>query len=133
MSTLTISHNLLSSVTGIRHCVSLKNLDVSSNQIKHTEDLDDLLELPNLVNLDLKKNQIDDHANVLSFFGKMRQLTALYLQGNPCVRFISQYRKNMTVTLPNLTYLEDKPIWEHERILADAWKEGGFEGERKKK
>ena len=39
----------------------------------------------------------------------------------------------MTVTLPNLTYLEDKPIWEHERILADAWKEGGFEGERKKK
>lgn len=37
----------------------------------------------------------------------------------------------MTVMLPNLNYLEDRPVYDYERILVDAWKEGGKEAEEK--
>jgi len=37
----------------------------------------------------------------------------------------------MTLILPNLTYLEDRPIADYERILADAWKKGGKDAEAK--
>jgi len=37
----------------------------------------------------------------------------------------------MTVILPELTYLEDRPIWDYERLFADAWKKGGKEAETK--
>ena len=33
--------------------------------------------------------------------------------------------------LPNLNYLEDRPVYDYERILVDAWKEGGKEAEEK--
>lgn len=37
----------------------------------------------------------------------------------------------MTLILPNLTYLEDRPIFDYERLFADAWNKGGKEAENK--
>jgi hypothetical protein len=51
------------------------------------------------------------------------------LKGNPCVRFISQYRKSLARGLPKLFYLDDRPVNEIERIMADAWNRGGLEEE----
>ena len=35
----------------------------------------------------------------------------------------------MTLLLPNLSYLEDRPICDYERLFADAWNKGGKEAE----
>lgn len=37
----------------------------------------------------------------------------------------------MTINLPKLSYLDDRPIWELDRIAADAYREGGEEAEKK--
>ena len=39
------------------------------------------------------------------------------------------YRKNITANCKKLTYLEDRPIMECERIVADAFLKGGKEEE----
>ena len=129
LCTLNLSNNILKSAAGLKGLVNLKHIDLAYNQIPCTEELADLLELPKLASLDLKKNELSDHENFTSFFGKMQQLNALYLQGNPGTRNVTQYRRTMAVALPNLTYLEDRPIHEYERLFFDAWKKGGKEGE----
>ena len=65
LCTLNLSHNKLTSVKGIKDCKSLKSLDVANNLIPNTGELAELLELPNLLCLDLKKNDISDHENVI--------------------------------------------------------------------
>ena len=37
----------------------------------------------------------------------------------------------MILALPNLTYLEDRPVFDYERLFSDAWKKGGKEAEAK--
>ena len=55
------------------------------------------------------------------------------MKGNPCVRYISKYRKTLTANLKNLNYLDDRPVFEVERLAADAWLRGGEEEERRVK
>lgn len=40
------------------------------------------------------------------------------------------YRKRMTYALKNLQYLDDRPVFEIERIAANAWSEGGADAEK---
>lgn len=51
------------------------------------------------------------------------------MKGNPCVRKVSMYRKRLTVGMKNLAYLDDRPVFEIERLAATAWAEGGAEAE----
>lgn len=48
-------------------------------------------------------------------------LGALYLRGNPAVSAIRSYRKSLIAALPALSYLDDRPIFEVERLCAEAW------------
>ena len=41
------------------------------------------------------------------------------------------YRKSLTVALPNLFYLDERPVFEGERLTADAFKRGGKEEEER--
>jgi dynein assembly factor 1 len=93
----------------------------------------ELLLLPSLSNLDLRDNQIEDRENVVPFFSKLQSLTALYLKGNPSIRHISKYRKTLTANIKQLNYLDDRPVFEIERLCADAWLRGGEEEERRVK
>lgn len=61
----------------------------------------------------------------------MPQLNCVYMYKNPCVRRISMYRKSMTMNLPNLHYLDERPIYDAERLTADAFKRGGKEEEER--
>lgn len=81
--------------------------------------------------LDLRVNYIEQHQDVVPFFEQMSQLEALYLSKNPCIRKISMYRKSMTMALPNLQYLDERPVFEAERLTADAFKRGGKEEEER--
>ena len=44
---------------------------------------------------------------------------------------VSGYRKILTVSMPNLYYLDERPIFDYERLLADAFKRGGKEEEER--
>ena len=87
--------------------------------------------MPALTSLDMRNNLIDDHNNVVAFFEEMKTLIALYLKGNPAARLISNYRRVLTIAMPSLYYLDERPIFEHERLLADAFARGGKEEEEK--
>jgi hypothetical protein len=53
------------------------------------------------------------------------------LKGNEIIRKIPSYRKTLITKIRALTYLDNKPVDESERIGADAFFEGGLEAERK--
>jgi dynein assembly factor 1, axonemal len=61
----------------------------------------------------------------------MDQLNCLYLKNNPCVRKISGYRKNLLMAMPFLHYLDERPVFEAERLCADAFKVGGKDEEER--
>ena len=52
-----------------------------------------------------------------------------YLHGNDLVKTTRHYRKTVLLSLPSLTYLDQRPIFEKERLAAEAWKAGGREAE----
>jgi dynein assembly factor 1, axonemal len=77
----------------------------------------------------MRDNQIADPLSIVPFFSQLSTVTCLYLAGNPAVRLVSHYRREMTVKMPGLYYLDDKPIFEDDRLIAEAFARGGKEEE----
>jgi hypothetical protein len=50
--------------------------------------------------------------------------------GNPVIKNIQNYRKTIVSRCQSLTYLDDRPVFEKERLLCNAWAVGGLDGER---
>ena len=63
----------------------------------------------------------------------MPNLKVLYLQQNPCISKIKQYRKTMIAKLPQLKYLDDRPVFDDDRRNAEAFARGGLDEERKER
>jgi dynein assembly factor 1, axonemal len=57
----------------------------------------------------------------LDILKALPSLHCLYLKGNPVVSKIKSYRKTVIAALPNLTYLDDRPVFEVEQRCALAW------------
>ena len=79
--------------------------------------------------LDISNNKLDD-VDIIAVLEALPELKVLYLKGNPVVRKIPSYRKELISRLHHLKHLDDRPVFENERLLARAWKEGGPEAER---
>ena len=101
LQTLNAAHNLLGSEAG-------------------AADVAHLRECPSLTCLDLQENKLDDAA-VLDVLADLPALAVLYLQGNPCVRKIRFYRKHVIGRLPQLKFLDDRPVFPDERARCDVW------------
>lgn len=128
---LNLSNNKIKVITGLKGLNELKNLDLVANFIEDTASCAELMELPKLAALDLSNNLIADHQNILEFFGALPALNALKLKGNPGTRMVSKYRKNMTMIIKKLNYLDDRPVMAVERMTADAFSRGGKEEEER--
>ena len=63
----------------------------------------------------------------------MPNLKVLYLQNNPVVKKIKNYRKTVIAALPSLKYLDDRPVFEDDRRHAEAFSRGGIDEERKER
>ena len=68
--------------------------------------------------------------SVLGIVARLPKLGALYLSGNPLARDTRHYRKTVVSTLPQLRYLDDRPVGKLERVATDAWRAGGPHAEK---
>ena len=70
--------------------------------------------------LDLQNNELED-VKVLDILEQMPNLKVLYLKGNPFVKEVKNYRKYIISRIKTLSYLDDRPVFPEERLLAEAW------------
>lgn len=114
----------------------LDTIQLKRNRIGRTGGLSDvlgLLECPTLTCVDLSDNYIDDEAVLPEVWMKMPKILVIYMQGNGCTKKIKNYRKTVISSIPELRYLDDRPVFEDDRAFAEAWARGGIEEERKER
>jgi len=132
LATLQLSNNFISTIEGLSHLRYLSTLQLSNNALTTADDLQHLLECPGITVLDLQNNKIDDEG-VVDILAAMPKLAVLQLQGNPIVPKISNYRRTIVSRCRTLSYLDDRPVFEEERLAVDAWAIGGLPAEREER
>jgi len=67
----------------------------------------------------------------MSILTKMDNLKVLYLKGNGIIKHVKHYRKTLINNIKILTYLDDRPVDEADRMGSEAFFRGGLDEERK--
>ncbi|XP_076649765.1 uncharacterized protein LOC143357272 [Halictus rubicundus] len=119
LDTLNLSHNAIRRIENLDSLKFLNSLNLSHNYLQQTADIEHLRLLERLSVLDVSHNRIDTE-DVVNILGDMKQLRVVCLMGNPVVKTIKLYRKTMTLKCKNLTYLDDRPVFERDRACAEA-------------
>jgi dynein assembly factor 1 len=133
---LNLSDNCITKIENLSKLVTLSNLMLKRNRIgiNGKDDIIGLTELsPTVTVIDISENKIDEILIADEILVNLKGLRVLYLQGNECVRKIPHYRKNMISKLPELRYLDDRPVFEDERRFAEAFTRGGLDGEKRER
>lgn len=97
---------------------------MANNRLCEVADVQHLSECPSISVLDLQNNKLEDPA-VLDVLASMPELRVLQFQGNPVTRKIKHYRKTVIARCQNLTYLDDRPVFDDERRTTAAWARAG--------
>jgi hypothetical protein len=129
LNALNLSNNFVERIEGLDNCPNLATLNVKSNRIATVEDVKGILACQELGVLDISDNAIKDE-KVLDLLQTLPKLKVLYFKGNPLCKTMRNYRKNIILRFPLLTYLDDRPVFETERLMVTAWGQGGVEAER---
>jgi len=125
---LGLQGNAISTVSGIRHLTKLEQINVSNNAIHHIADIQEITEAPGLTNVDVSGNQIEETDGVVELWTLMsNRLRMLRFYGNPGVRHVTHYRKRLISGIPQLGYLDERPVFPAERRQSVAWSQGGRE------
>jgi dynein assembly factor 1 len=120
LDTINLSQNYIKKIENLGHMKELKTLLLAKNRVKTLDDVAGVLDVPSLTVLDVQDNLIDD-AGILQIVESMPNLTVLYLKGNPCVKEIKHYRKTIIARCPKLKYLDDRPVFDDERLRSEAF------------
>ena len=130
LSILNLSNNKIQSIPDITYLNKLENLYISKNALSTIKNLEGLLYLKSLSLLDIQNNPFNMNPDdLISFLNKLEKLKVLYLRGD-ITRSISNYRRYLTVKIRNLTYLDDRPIRNEDRVGAEAYFKGGYQAEK---
>lgn len=120
LDSLNLSKNFITKIENLSHMTKLTSLNLANNKISSLEGMEQVTAILSLQTLDLQHNKIDDEG-VVDIFEQMPDLRVLYLMGNPCVKKIKHYRRNIVSRCKNLKYLDDRPVFDEERRRTDAW------------
>jgi len=123
---LDISQNRLTKLEGIGALPCLQTLNASKNFLGDGDSVQELPACAALATLDLSNNALEGEP-VLDAIASAPKLVSFNLTGNP-IMTTPQLRKKMICRMPQLAYL-DRPIFEAERVTAEAWGRGGHEAE----
>ena len=127
--TLNLEHNAIRVVEGLEGLTALEDLNLAHNYLMTVEDLQGLKQAPTLTSLDLTNNRLERPEGLLELLGELPHMASIYLKGNLAIRNIANYRKIVTVTIPTLKYLDDRPVFDVDRLAAEAWHRGGRDEE----
>lgn len=132
LTTLNLAGNCIEELSGLDALPHLTTLNVSKNALASVAAIEHLTSCAALTNVDLSDNSLPgDEANTwLATLARVPKLVTLYLKGNPLVRDTRHYRKATLAALPALQYLDDRPVFDVERVSVEAWTKGGQEAER---
>ena len=136
LTNLNLSDNLIKKIEGISKLINLTDFLIKRNRIgfEGLEDLKGLLDTgKELRVLDISDNYIQDVNIIDEILSKIINLKVLYLSGNEVTRKIPNYRKTLIGKIKNLTYIDNKPIFNDEKRYALAFCNGGYEEERKER
>lgn len=132
---LNLNENMIRKVTGLAGIELLDTLYLKNNRLGQdkcgdVETLKGLLERPTITCLDIQGNYLRDPEIMEEVIYKMPNLRVLYLMNNEVVKKIPHYRKTVIAKIPELRYLDDRPVFEEDRRKAEAFARGGIEAER---
>ena len=130
-----MNENSITVIEGLSGCESLDTLYLKRNRLGRdergdVESLKGLLDCPSLSCVDISENSLEDPAILEEVIYKMPNLRVLYLHSNPVCKKIDHYRKVIITAIPDLKYLDDRPVFEEDRRRAEAWSRGGMAEER---
>ena len=129
---LNLSNNKIKEIKNLEKLEKLENLYIEKNYISTLQSLEGLLEIKKLILLDIQNNELtENHEEIISLLEQLGKLKVLYLKGNDIIRSINNYRRTLIVRLKHLTYLDDRPVREEDRIGAIAYLEGGYPAEQR--
>lgn len=133
---LNVSHNKIKVVSNISHLTKLQTLTLDNNLIENPNHISEISSLSSLSVFGLNDNLIDEPvlANQFCLIDILKSIPTLrvfYFKGNEIIRKIPNYRKLFIKELENLTYLDEKPVDECERLATEAFWKGGLAEERR--
>ncbi|CAM9719836.1 unnamed protein product, partial [Phaeothamnion confervicola] len=123
LDTLNLTRNYIKKIEGLDNLPKLTTLLLGHNILKTAEDVRHILQCPSLQTLDLQHNHIEDPA-VMDVVAAVPGLRVLYLMGNPIIKVIKHYRKTIVSRCSGLKYLDDRPVFDDERMRCTAWARG---------
>ena len=101
---LYISHNALTSLSGLESCTGLRVLDISNNQISSLAGLEGLKELEEVW---ASYNLLGDFSEVEKVLGGKEELNTVYFEGNPLqLRQPALYRNKVRLALPQVKQID---------------------------
>jgi len=101
---LYISHNALPEISGLHSNSKLRVLDISNNLISH---LTNLKPLTNLEEVWASSNQISSFEEVEKELADKKELSTVYLEGNPLqTRSPALYRNKVHLALPQIKQID---------------------------
>jgi len=127
-----LNENNIGVIEGLSGCDELDTIYLKRNRLGRADGVSDIdavkgvLECPTICCLDISENHMEDPAILEEVIFKMKDLRVLYLQGNPLCKKVDYYRKKIISEIPNLKYLDDRPVFEEDRRRAEAWARGGM-------
>ena len=128
---LDLSENQIIFVEGLSHLPNLTTLNLSNNALNDAASISHLKECKELSALDLSKNQLAGE-DIIDCLSGIARIKSLNIAGNPAVSKVAYFRKKVIVACTGLRYL-DRPVFDDERIAAEAFAKGGIDAERQMK
>ena len=132
LKSLDLANNQIKVIENMSHLKRLETLNLEQNLISTVDALEKILDNQAISTLNLMGNKIkseEEGMKLIKLLSNLPNLRALYLKGNECINQMNFYRKHTISTIRTLTFLDDRPVFEHERRLNDAWIRGGAKAE----
>ncbi len=131
LGNLNLDSNRIEKVELVSELPQLQTLGLARNKLSNAEDIAELVKCENLSVLDLSYNNLEDSESVIDVLAAIPNLRVLYLMGNPLPRKTRDYRRVIISRCKELTYLDQRPVNEKDRLAVEAWQRGGRDEERK--